>query len=425
MQDPGIRLFVGVDWATEAHQVCLLDPGGKTVEERSVVHSGTGLGELVECLLFWAGGGPNSVAVAIEVPHGAVVDTLLEHGFQVYSLNPKQLDRFRDRFTVAGAKDDRRDAFVLADSLRTDMRCFRRLIISAPEIIELREWSRMAEELQQEHVRLTNRVREQLRRYFPQALELTQDAGSPWFLALWAEVPTPAAALEVKPAHVARILKEHRIRKVTAEGALEVLRQKPVTVAPGTVEAATAHIRLVADRLRVVNKQLKECYQRLDKLTELIAGKTGSAEPGQDGEQSDAAILRSLPGVGRIVLATLLSEAAQPIAERDYQTLRALSGVAPVTKQSGKRRSVIMRTGCHLRLRGAMYHWSRVAVQTDPFCRASYSRLRKTGKTHGRALRGVADQLLRVVIAMLRDRSLYDAGRRQPKPPTEPRAAAG
>ena len=106
MSDPGTRLFVGVDWATEAHQVCLLDPGGKVVEERSVVHSGTGLGELVERLLYWAGGSPDSVAVAIEVPHGAVVDTLLEHGFQLYSLNPKQLDRFRDRFTVAGTPDE-------------------------------------------------------------------------------------------------------------------------------------------------------------------------------------------------------------------------------------------------------------------------------------------------------------------------------
>ena len=93
---------------------------------------------------------------------------LLERRFQVDAVNPKQLDRFRDPFTVAGAKDDRRDAYVLADALRTDRHCFRRLTVEDPVVIELREWSRMAEDLQQERNRLANRVREQLWRYYPQ-----------------------------------------------------------------------------------------------------------------------------------------------------------------------------------------------------------------------------------------------------------------
>ena len=109
--------------------------------------------------------------MAIEVPQGPIVETLLERGFQVYAINPKQLDRFRDRFTVAGAKDDRRDAQVLADSLRTDRHAFRRLSVDDPVIVELREWSRMTEDLQRERNRLANRVREQLWRYYPQMLD--------------------------------------------------------------------------------------------------------------------------------------------------------------------------------------------------------------------------------------------------------------
>jgi hypothetical protein len=76
-------------------------------------------------------GEPHTVAVAIEVPHGPVVDALLDRGFAVRAINPKQLDRLRDRFSVAGAKDDRRDARVAASGLRTDSHLFRP-VLAAP-----------------------------------------------------------------------------------------------------------------------------------------------------------------------------------------------------------------------------------------------------------------------------------------------------
>ena len=119
--------FVGVDWATEQHQICVLEGDGKVVGERQVGHSGAGIADLCRWLEELSGGHLASVHAAIEMPHGAVVEMLLERKVQVYAINPKQLDRFRDRFTAAGAKDDRRDARVLADSLRTDRRSFRHL----------------------------------------------------------------------------------------------------------------------------------------------------------------------------------------------------------------------------------------------------------------------------------------------------------
>ena len=125
---------------------------------------------MIAWLLKESGGKPEEIHVAIEIPHGPIVEALLERGFNVYAINPKQLDRFRDRFTVAGAKDDSRDADVLADSLRTDMRAFRKLAGVDALIVELREWSRLDEELKAERVRLTNRLRDQLWRYYPQML---------------------------------------------------------------------------------------------------------------------------------------------------------------------------------------------------------------------------------------------------------------
>src|SRR5436305_8452946 len=125
-----IAWFAGVDWGSERHQVCLLDARGTTVGEREFPHSGEGLAELGDWLLSMASAA-STVAVAIEVPHGPVVDALIDRGFVVYAINPKQLDRLRDRFSVAGAKDDRRDAYVQADGLRTTRVCsaaFRLLI---------------------------------------------------------------------------------------------------------------------------------------------------------------------------------------------------------------------------------------------------------------------------------------------------------
>ena len=143
------RWFAGVDWGSEKHQVCLLDDAGAVVGERAFRHDAAGLAALCDWLVSVAGH-PSTVAVAIEVPHGPVVDALLDRGFAVHAINPKQLDRLRDRFSMAGAKDDRRDARVAAAGLRTDPHLFRPLQVGDPAVIELREWSRLAEELQQE-----------------------------------------------------------------------------------------------------------------------------------------------------------------------------------------------------------------------------------------------------------------------------------
>jgi transposase len=402
-----IRWFVGVDWASAKHRVCLLDAGGQVVNERDVAHDGAGLAELCDWLLEKTDATPGQIAVAIETPHGPVVEALLERGFAVYAINPKQLDRFRDRFTVAGAKDDSRDARVLGDALRTDRHALRRLAPEDPLVIELREWSRMTEDLQQERNRLANRVREQLWRYYPQALELADDLAANWFLDLWQQIPTPAQAGRASAKTVARILKAHRIRRFDAAEALRILRQKPLWVAPGTVEAASAHIRTVADRIRLVNQQIKEAHQKLDELCGKLEAPTEDAS-GQVCEQRDVTILRSSPGIGRIILATLLAEASEPLRRRDYHALRTLSGAAPVTRRSGKQCIVVRRLACNKRLQNAVYHWARVASQHDPISRARYAELRARGHSHGRALRSVGDRLLYVLCTLLERHSPYD-----------------
>jgi transposase len=193
MSERSFKWFAAVDWGSEKHQVCVLDAEGGVIGEREFRHSGAGLTQLADWVQSITGPA-STVAIAIEVPHGPVVDVLLDRGFCVYSINPKQLDRLRDRFSVAGAKDDRRDARAAADGLRTDRHLFRSLQIADPHILELREWSRLAEELQQERVRLGNRLHHQLWRYYPQMLELTDDVAAGWLLELWGKAPTPDKA---------------------------------------------------------------------------------------------------------------------------------------------------------------------------------------------------------------------------------------
>ena len=177
--------------------------------------------------------------MAIETPRGPVVESLMERGFAVHAINPKQLDRFRDRISPAGAKDDRRDARVLASALRTDPHCLRRLEPTDPAIVELREWSRLSEEMTRERVRQANRMREQLWRYYPQLLAATSDdVAAPWALALSRRLPTPVAAQRVREATLTKLLKQHRIRQVDAATLCDRLRAPAVRVAPGAAEAA-------------------------------------------------------------------------------------------------------------------------------------------------------------------------------------------
>jgi transposase len=395
------RWYAGVDWASESHHLFLTDGDGRRIGERVVKHGGEGLAEMAAWLMATSGAGePGQVSIAIEVPHGPVVETLIERGFAVHAINPKQMDRFRDRFTLAGAKDDSRDAEVMASALRTDARCFRRLVAADPIVIELREHSRIAEDLGAERTRLTNRMRELLWRYFPAMLELDSDLGAEWLLDLWDIVPTPDKAARTREATIAKLLKRHRIRRFDAAHVLAVLRQPPVQVAPGTREAASAHIETLIARIRLTNQQLRQTHGRLDALTAQLAS-SEETEPGQ-AKQHDVEILASLPGVGRIVLATLLAEAWDALQRRDYAALRSLTGVAPVTKRSGKSCIVVRRQACHDRLANAMYHWARVAVQHDPRSRAKYAALRSRGHSHGRSLRSVADRLLNVACAMLK-----------------------
>jgi transposase len=404
--------YLGIDWGSDTHQFCLLDASGGIRGERAVAHTAVAVQEALQWVRTLTRAAPPEIAVGLERPDG-VVDTVLEQGCGVWALNPKQLDRFRDRFSAGGAKDDRRDAHVVADALRTDRRAFRAVRPDDPAIIQLRELSRLLDELQVEESRFANRLREQLYRVDAAWLTLSPAADEPWLWTVLRETPHPDAWAQLPRRRITSALRAHRIRRLTADDVVTVLRHPRLTVAPGVPDAVAIRIGALIPQLVVVHEQRTTAERQIDRLLEQLAG-AATAE-GERREHRDVEFLRSLPGVGRMVTATMLTEAAGPLADRDYLTLRTYTGAAPVTKRSGKRAFLVhMRYACKRRLRQALYHWSRTSIQCDAAARTYYDGLRARGHRHGRALRSVADRWLRILVAMLKTGTLYDPSRFAP-----------
>ena len=458
--------FAGIDWGSRSHHACVISEDRTVLGEKEFAHSGEGIHEMLTWIQERANCDPAYIATAIEDPNGAVVDSLMDRRFQVSSINPKQLDRFRDRFSPAGAKDDRRDARVLADAICTDPGCMRELEPLSAEQIKLREFTRLDDKLKRQRTQYTHQFRAHLLEYYPEFTKLNKLLYAPWMLELWKHVSTPERAQRVRASSVERILKKYRIRRLSAEDVLKILRVQALKLAPGAQESHTGCIQILIAQLEALNEQIRRFERKIADLLEKISvleksaleqseiatqgdiveedtlptekqalpieHETSSSEtPRFEAEQdasspgskasapnptpkfSNIEILRSLPGVGNTVLAILISEANDLLQRHDYQGIRCLSGVAPVTKRSGKKTQVVQRKAAQPHLVNAVYHWSRVAIQHDPVSRAKYKALRDRGHSHGRALRTVADRLLAVACAMLRDRTLFDPDRRK------------
>jgi transposase len=409
MANDDFNFFVGLDWGTASHAACVMDVAGQVIWAQTIEHNGNTISQFLQAVTELSKGEAQKVAVAIEVPHGPLVEACLESGYAVFAVNPKQLDRFRDRHNVAGAKDDRRDAFVAATSLRTDQRCFRRVTLDEPNVIRLRELSRLDEVIGEDLRRTVNQLFQVLLRYYPEMLQLCPTPDQPWLWALLEEVPTSQQAKKLTLRRIQTLLSKWRVRRWTAEQVHTLLKTSPLQLAPGTVEAMSEHALLLLPQLRQSHTQRKNVRDRIHALLQTMAE---SVSENDKNAITDVAVIQSMPGVGTTITAALLSEASDALRTRDYHALRSHGGTAPVTRQSGKSRQVMMRYGCNQRLRNVFYHWALCSVQRDPRSKQHYHSLRERGHSHSRALRGVADRLLAVLVAMLRSGETYEASRR-------------
>lgn len=386
--------FAGVDWASAEHAVCVIDGRAKVLYRAMVAHTREGLADLVRALRRF--GAPADLPVAIERPTGLLVDTLIEAGFPVVPIHPNAVKASRPRYAAAQGKTDLGDAFLLADLLRTDGHRFPALHPLSDETRALRALVRTRDDLVAERVGLANQLRSLLERFWPGAAAIFADVDSPIALAFLRRYPTPQSAER---------LGEKRLRAFLARNAYCGRRPVPELLArlrsapdglTGEVEADASGELVLA--LVAVLEPLVAQIQRLTAAVEHAL----EAHP-------DGALVASFPRAGRVNAAQILAEIGDDRARfvsEDH--LAAEAGVAPVTKASGKSRSVVFRWACNKRLRLAITCFADNSRHASLWAAAVYQRARARGCDHPHAIRILARAWLRVLWRCWRDHAQYD-----------------
>ncbi len=386
-------LYVGIDLGNDNHAICVVNDVGKVVKQQTVKND-FGAFQAMQSLIGTID--PARVRVAVEDKHNALTDMLLAHRFQVFTINPKQVDRFRERNNVAGAKDDRRDARVLSSTLRSDAELYRRVELPSDDVVALRSSIASLESLDSEGRILSNQLRACVLRYFPTLLTLCAGADEPWF---WDLLKLLTSTSIIDDAAVGKLLKLHRKRKVTVQVVIDAVRERRLTPGPGVAEAGFSAAKLLIERLELIRRHRDIVTTERDCC---LAKMSGTKE-----KASDVDIVNSMPGFGPKNTATFVTRGIPALRAGGLGILRGLSGAAPVTKRSGKSHVVQMRRACDPHLRDALYHAAAAASIWDDNFKKQYGRLREAGHGHARALRNIALRLLRILDAMLRNRTLY------------------
>ena len=385
--EPANGVTCGIDWARDDHAVSIVDHRGREIVRSTVEHNVAGLHELLAVL---ARTGVREVA--IERPDGPVVDTLLDAGVTVVVISPNQVKNLRGRYGSAGNKDDRFDAFVLADTLRTDRARLHPLLPDTPATVTLRQTCRARKDLVAHRVAVANQLRAHLKIVFPGAVGLFADLDSQISLAFltrfdcqdradWLSVKRLAAWL-ASVGYSGRTDPSVLYRRLTSAP-----RGTAGTDGTATTGAFVAVLSSLAAQIKALDADIAEQLAR----------------------HADAQIFTSLPRSGTFRAARLLSEigdcrARFPIPE----SLACLAGVAPSTRQSGKVKHVGFRWAADKQLREAVTDFAGDSRHANPWAADVYNRAIARGHDHPHAVRILARAWLYVIWHCWQEGVAYD-----------------
>lgn len=395
--------FCGIDWAEGHHDIALADRDGAIVARRRIGDDAAGLGELLGLLAEHGDSPEGPVPVAIETPRGLLVAALRATGRQVYVINPMAVARYRDRHSAAGGKSDKLDAAVLANILRTDLHAHRPLPADSELAQAIAVLARAQQDAVWDRVQAQNKLRSHLREYYPGFLaafgSLRDGIARPEARVILAAAPTPADAARLTRARLAGLLrKAGRQRGIDTEATRlhaafreEQMRQLPL------VEQA-------------MGRQALALLRQLDAACQSAADLQAAAEESFN-QHPDAGIITSFPGIGALTGARVLAEIGDDRSRfKDARGLKAYAGSAPVTRASGKRKSVTHRIVKNDRLAAAGYVWAFAALTASPGARAHYDRRKEAGDRHSAAQRNLYNRLLGCLWHCLHTRQHYDEG---------------
>src|SRR5512138_187850 len=388
-----VRYYLGVDWADQTHAVWVVDESGMKITARAVPHTAEGLGEWGRELDEWRAQGIELWA-AIERPDGRVVDLLLDHGVVVYPVNPKALDRARDRFRQSGAKSDSFDARVLADFLRTDHGHLCALQPSSEAAQELKLLTDDCQRHIRQQTRLVNQLTATLKAYYPRALEVAEltSALAREFLPAY---PTPEALTALTERQWQRWARAHRLPEARTGELWAVLRQPQMPVPAHVVRAKARLMRSLVEQLRPVVAAVAEYRKAIDDFFAHMPA---------------AQWARTLPiGKHGITAPTLWARLGDaPGRWESFRHLQAHAGTVPVTKRSGKQRTVQFRFACDKALRYVVEQVAFLSMLSSEWARAYYDQQRARGHSHRQALRALGAKWLKIIFVMWQRQIPYD-----------------
>ena len=389
------RYYIGVDWGDRLHQVHVGDEEGKKVKEVKVQESPEGLAEIgrwlderrAEGIELWA---------AIEKPAGRIVDFLLDHGVEVYPVNPKAVDRVRDRYRMSGSKSDAFDAYVLAEFLRTDHVHLRALRPSSEKAQELKLLSRDQRRVGRHKTRLLNQLITTLKEYYVRPLEVFEDLETEIALDFLQQYPTPAHLSALKRKQFNRFATtQHHLSKQRCEELWEKLQKPQLGVPEHVVRAKAQLLEVLIEQLRASIKAVKIYHHKVESFF--------ASSPA-------AEFAKTLPGgkSGTLVAAIWAELGDAQGRWESSRHLQAEAGAVPVTKASGKSRVVHFRFACNKHLRYTMYWFSFVSLNQSEWAKLYYRGQRDKGHSHPQALRALGAKWLKIIFVMWRDHTPYD-----------------
>jgi hypothetical protein len=383
-----MRYYLGVDWADQEHVVWTIDESARKIGARTIEHTALGLSEWGRELDEWRAQGIELWA-AIERPEGRVVDFLLDHGVVVYALNPKTLDRARDRFRQSGAKSDLFDARVAAEFLRTDHGHLTALQPSSAAAQELKYLTEDCQRLIRQQTRLLNQLTATLKAYYPRALDVAE-LSTGVARAFLTAYPTPDALRGLTARQWQRWARAHHLSAArTAE--LWTTLQAPQLPVPAHVIRAKA--RLMHTLLAALEPVLAAVANYRRAIDDFFAA------------MPTAQTARTLPvGERGLLVPTLWARLGDaPGRWRSFRHLQAQAGAVPVTARSGKQQAVHFRYACDKMLRYVVDHVAFRSLQHSDWARAYYDHQRARGHSHRQALRALGAKWLKIIFVMWRD----------------------
>ncbi len=391
-------LLAGDDWAEDHHDVELMDEAGRTLARARLPEGAAGMARLHAMIGEQLGADAETaeVRVGIETDRGLWVTALAAAGYTVFGVNPLQVARYRERHSVSGAKSDPADAHTMADMVRTDAHQLRAVAADSPAAQAVKVVARAHKTLIWERTRQAQRLRYQLRDYFPAALEAYPDLDAPDALELLARAPDPASAARLTTAQVAAALKRARRRDIAAKTAAirAALRAPQLAQPPEVTAACAAVVRSLTAVITAVSEQVK-----------MLEGQVQA----HFSQHPDAEIIASQPGLGPILGARVLAESGDD--PRRYASAKARKNYAatsPITRASGKKKTVLARYVHNDRLIDALMSQAFTALRVSPGARAYYDLQRARGAGHNPALRQLANRLVGILHGCLKTRTLYD-----------------